>query len=82
MNENNAKALLAAIFNQAIYDYQKCLNLQKRTDLSPEKKEQLAKEINSNEEFFRGSWAEEIAEYLKFTYDPEKLIEKLRKEAE
>ncbi|NCA93422.1 hypothetical protein EOM82_09415 [bacterium] len=82
MDENNAKALLAAIFNQAIYDYQKCLNIQKRTDLSPEKQEQLAKEINSNEEFFRGDWAKEIAETLNIAFSPEKLIAKLKQEAE
>lgn len=76
------KALVANIFNQAIYDYKKCLNFQKRTDLSPEKQEQLAKEINSNEEFFRGDWAKEIAENLNIAFSPETLIKKLRRETE
>jgi hypothetical protein len=76
------KALVANIFNQAISDYKKLLQMQKKEKLNEEQKELIQREIKENELFFRSEWAQDLAEYLKITYNPEKLIEKLRKEAE
>ena len=76
------KALVANIFNQAISDYKKLIKMQKKEKLDEEQKELIQREIKGNERFFRSEWAKDLAEYLKITYNPEKLIEKLRKEAE
>jgi len=76
------KALAANIFNQAISDYKKLLKMQKKENLNEEQKELIQREIKENECFFRSEWGNDLAEYLKITYNPEKLIEKLRKEAE
>ena len=76
------KALVANIFNQAISDYKKLLQMQKNENLDEERKELIQCEIKGNERFFHSEWAKDLAEYLKNTYNPEKLIEKLRKEAE
>ena len=76
------KALAANIFNQAISDYKKLLKMQKNEKLDEEGKERIQRKIKRNERFFRSEWADELAEYLKIAYEPEKLIEKLRKEAE
>ena len=76
------KALVANVFNQAISDYKKLLKMQKNEKLNEERKERIQREIKENELFFRSEWAKYLAEYLKITYNPEKLIEKLRKEAE
>ena len=74
------KALAANIFNQAISDYKKLLKMQKNEKLDEEQKERIQREIKENEHFFRSEWANDLARYLKITYNPEKLIEKLRKE--
>jgi len=76
------KALVANVFIQAISDYKKLLKMQKKEKLDEERKELIQCEIKGNERFFRSEWAKDLAEYLKNTYNPEKLIEKLRKEAE
>ena len=76
------KALVANIFNQAISDYKKLLQMQKNEKLDEERKERIQREIKENERFFRSEWANDLSRYLKITYNPEKLIEKLRKEAE
>lgn len=76
------KALVANVFNLAISDYKKLLKMQKKEKLTEEQKELIQLEIKGNECFFRSEWANDLAEYLKITYNPENLIEKLRKEAE
>lgn len=76
------KALAANVFNQAISDYKKLLKMQKNENLDEERKELIQREIKGNERFFRSEWTKDLAEYLKITYNPERLIEKLRKEAE
>lgn len=76
------KALVANVFNQAISDYKKLLQMQKKEKLDEERKELIQREIKENERFFRSEWANDLSRYLKITYNPEKLIEKLRKEAE
>lgn len=76
------KALVANVFHQAISDYKKLLKMQKNEKLDEERKELIQREIKENERFFRSEWAKDLAEYLNITYNPEKLIEKLRKEAE
>mgnify|MGYP003604655611 CR=1 FL=1 len=76
------KALLASIFNQAISDYKELLKMQKKEKLDEERKERIQREIKENERFFRSEWADYLAGYLNITFDAEKLIEKLRKEAE
>jgi len=76
------KALAANIFNQAISDYKKLLKMQKNEKLDEERKERIQREIKGNERFFRSEWAKDLADYLKIAYNPEKLIEKLRKDAE
>ena len=76
------KALVANVFNKAISDYKKLLKMQKKEKLNEEKKELIQREIKEIECFFRSDWANDLAEYLHITYNPEKLIEKLRKEAE
>ena len=76
------KALVANVFNKAISDYKKLLKMQKKEKLDEEQKELIQREIKENECFFRSEWANDLAEHLKITYNPEKLIEKLRKEAE
>jgi len=76
------KALVANIFIQAISDYKKLLQMQKNENLDEERKELIQCEIKGNERFFHSEWAKDLAEYLKNTYNPEKIIEKLRKEAE
>ncbi len=75
------KALVANIFYQAISDYKKLLKMQKNEKLDEEQKERIQREIKENERFFRSGWANDLAKFLKITYNPEKLIEKLRKEA-
>ena len=76
------KALAANIFYQAISDYKKLLKMQKNEKLDEERKERIQREIKGNERFFRSEWAKDLADYLKIAYNPEKLIEKLRKDAE
>ena len=76
------KALVANVFNLAISDYKKLLKMQKNEKLDEEQKERIQREIKENERFFRSEWANDLSRYLKITYNPEKLIEKLRKEAE
>lgn len=76
------KALVANVFNQAISDYKNLLKMQKKEKLDEERKERIQREIKENECFFCSEWANDLAEYLKIAYNPEKLIEKLRKEAE
>ncbi len=76
------KALAANIFYQAISDYKKLLKMQKNEKLDEERKERVQREIKENERFFRSEWAKDLADYLKIAYNPEKLIEKLRKDAE
>lgn len=76
------KALVANVFNQSISDYKKLLEMQKNEKLDEERKELIQREIKENERFFRSEWANDLARYLKITYNPEKLIERLRKEAE
>ena len=79
---NNYKALAANIFIQAISDYKKLLQMQKKEKFDEEQKELIQREIKGNERFFHSEWAKDLADYLKITYGPEMLIEKLRKEAE
>ena len=76
------KALVTNVFNLAISDYKKLLKMQKKEKFNEEQKELIQREIKGNECFFRSEWANDLAEFLKITYNPEKLIEKLRKEAE
>ena len=80
--DDGYKALVANVFNLAISDYKKLLKMQKKEKLNEEQKELIQREIKGNERFFRSKWANDLAEYLEITYNPEKLIEKLRKEAE
>ena len=79
---NNYKALAANIFIQSISDYKKLLEMQKNEKLDEERKEQIQREIKEIERFFSSEWANDLAKYLKITYNPGKLIEKLRKGAE
>ena len=74
------KALAANIFNQAISDYKKLLKMQKKEKLNEEQKARIQRKIKGNERFFRSEWAKDLADYLEITYEPEKLIEKLRGE--
>jgi hypothetical protein len=76
------KALAANIFNLAIFDYKNLLKMQKKEKLNEEKKELIQREIKGNECFFRSEWANDLADYLKITYNPEELISKLKQEAE
>lgn len=76
------KALVANVFNLAISDYKKLLKRQKKEELDEEQKELIQRGFKENERFFRSEWAKDLAEYLKFTYNPEELISKLKKEAE
>ena len=68
------KALVANVFNKAISDYKELLKMQKKEKLNEEQKELIQREIKENELFFRSDWAKDLAEYLKITYSPEKLI--------
>ena len=68
------KALVANVFNKAISDYKELLKMQKNENLDEERKERIQCEIKENELFFRSDWAKDLAEYLKITYSPEKLI--------
>jgi len=68
------KALVANVFNKAISDYKELLKMQKKEKLNEEQKELIQREIKENEHFFRSDWAKDLAEYLKITYSPEKLI--------
>ena len=74
------KALVANVFNQAISDYKKLLKMQKEENLDEEQKELIQRAIKVNERFFRSEWEKDLAGYLKFTYNPEKLISKLKQE--
>jgi hypothetical protein len=76
------KALVANVFNQAISDYKKLLKMQKKEKLNEEQKELIQRGIKENECFFRSEWANDLADYLKIAYNPEKLISKLKQEAE
>lgn len=80
MNEGY-KTLAANIINQAISDYKKLLKMQKKDELKEEQKKLIQRKIKEIECFFRSEWANDLAEHLKIAYNPEKLIEKLRKEA-
>jgi len=71
---DNYKALVANVFNKAISDYKELLKMQKNEKLDEERKERIQREIKENELFFRSDWAKDLAEYLKITYSPEKLI--------
>ena len=75
-------ALAASIFNQAISDYKKLLKKQKNEKLDEEEKERIQREIKENECFFRSEWANDLAEFIGFSYNPETLIKKLRRETE
>lgn len=75
------EALVANVFNRAISDYKKLLKMQKKENLNEKQKELIQRKIKEIERFFRSKWANDLAEYLKITFEPEKLIEKLRKEA-
>ena len=76
------KALVANVFNLAISDYKKALNLQKLNKLDAEQKILIESTILENERFFRSEWAKDLAEHLKIAYNPEELISKLKQEAE
>ena len=76
------KALVANVFNKAISDHKELLQMQKKEKFDEEQKESIRRESKRNERFFHSEWAKDLAEYLKITYNPEKLSEKLRKEAE
>lgn len=76
------KALAANVFNLAISDYKKSLKMQKKENLNEEQKKKIQREIKENECFFRSEWTKDLARFVGFFYNPEKLIEKLRKEAE
>ena len=76
------KALVANVFNLAISDCKKLLKMQKKENLNEKQKELIQREIERNECFFRSEWANELAEFLKITYNPEELISKLKQEAE
>jgi hypothetical protein len=80
--DDGYKALVANVFNKAISDYKKLLKIQKKEKLNEEQKELIQREIKGNERFFRSEWAKDLSEYLHIAYNPEKLTEKLRKEAE
>ena len=75
-------ALAASIFNQAISDYKKLLKKQKNEKLDEEENEFKEREIKENECFFRSEWANDLAEFIGFSYNPETLIKKLRRETE
>jgi hypothetical protein len=74
------KALAANIFNQAISDYKKLLKMQKKENLDEEQKELIQRKIKEIERFFRSDWADNLAEFIGFSYKPETLIKKLRRE--
>lgn len=74
------KTLAASIFNQAISDYKKLLKKQKNEKLDEEEKERIQREIKENKCFFRSEWANDLAEFIGFSYNPETLIKKLRRE--
>lgn len=76
------KALAATIFNQAISDYKKLLKMQKKEKLNEERKEKIQHEIKENERFYRSEWAKFLASVVGFSYNPETLIKKLRRETE
>ena len=74
------KTLAASIFNRAISDYKKLLKKQKKENFNEEQKELIQREIKENECFFRSEWANDLAEFIGFSYNPETLIKKLRRE--
>ena len=74
------KTLAASIFNQEISDYKKLLKKQKNEKLDEEEKERIQREIKENGCFFRSEWANDLAEFIGFSYNPETLIKKLRRE--
>lgn len=76
------KALVVNVFNLAISDYKKLLKMQKKEKLNEEQKELVQREIKGNECFFRSEWANDLAEFIGFSYNPETLIKKLRRKAE
>ncbi|MCK9456906.1 MAG: hypothetical protein M0R31_06395 [Candidatus Riflebacteria bacterium] len=76
------KALVANVFNLAISDCKKLLKMQKKENLNEKQKELIQREIERNECFFRSEWANELAEFIGFSYNPETLIKKLRRETE
>ena len=76
------KALVANVFNLAISDYKKLLKMQKKEKLNEKQKELIQREIKGIECFFRSEWANDLAEHLKITFNPEELISKLKQEAE
>ena len=80
MTDTGLRQLSAAIFNNAISDYVKCLKILKHKRLSPAFKEELEKKVAEGEEFFKSEWAENLAECADIKFSPEKLIEKLRSE--
>ena len=76
------KALAANVFNLAISDYKKLLKMQKKETFNEEQKERIQRAIKENELFFRSEWADALAEFIGFSYNPETLIKKLRRETE
>lgn len=76
------KALAANVFNQAISDYKKLLQMQKKERITEEQKELIQRKIKENKCFFRSEWAKDLAEFIGISYNPETLIKKLRRETE
>ena len=79
------KALVANVFNLAISDYKKLLKMQKKEKFekfNEKQKELIRREIKEIERFFRSEWADDLAEFIGFSYNPETLIKKLKQEAE
>ena len=74
------KALAANIFNQAIYDYKFYRSKLKNKKLCPRDRKSALMEIQSIEKFLESDWAADLAEFIGFSYKPETLIKKLRRE--
>lgn len=74
------KALAANIFNQAIYDYKLYRKRRKNKKLCPLDRKSMLMKIQSIEKFLESDWADNLAEFIGFSYKPETLIKKLRRE--
>jgi len=74
------KALAANIFNQAIYDYKLYRSKLKNKKLCPRDRRSIFMKIQSIEKFLESDWADNLAEFIGFSYKPETLIKKLRRE--
>lgn len=57
-----------------------CLKCKKKERITEEQKELIQREFKENECFFRSEWANDLAEFIGFSYNPETLIKKLRRE--